>query len=81
MPPRFGTDNSNLTRQHLYPRVTGPRATASFSLDNVVGSITQVDNRSYEHAFNGRAPYMTNQRVSSCVVEGGPFEEVDHSDL
>jgi len=77
MSGRFQTDNSNLTHQHLYLRVTGPRSTASFSLNNAVGTITQVDNRSYEHAFNGRAPYMTNQRVSSCVVEGGPFEDVD----
>ena len=73
----FQTDNSNLTHQHLYPRVIGARATTHYSLDHAVGTITQIDNRKYEHAFNGQGPYMTNQRVRDSVTGDGAFEDVD----
>jgi len=73
----FQTDNSNLTHQHLYPRVTDPHSTTSYSLDSAVGTITQIDNCSYEHAFNGQSPYMTNQQVRSSVIDEGVFEDID----
>ena len=73
----FQTDNSNLTHRHLYPRVTGPRAPVSYTLDNAMGTITQVDNRGYEHAFNGQSPYMTNQRVCGDVIVEGLLGDID----
>jgi len=42
-----------------------------------MGTITQVDNRGYEHAFNGQSPYMTNQRVCGDVIVEGLLGDID----
>jgi len=74
---RGETDNSNCVPADMYPWVTGQHSKSFYTLDNAVGTITQVDTRTFEHAFNSRAPYPTNQRVSSCVV-GWMYSLDDH---
>ena len=60
----FGTDNSNLTHASLFPRVVGNHPRALFRLDNYVGTISQLENRTFERSFDLSGTYPTTQRVS-----------------
>lgn len=61
----FATDNSNRTASSLYPVVTGVHSRSTVHLDNIVGSITQVDTRQYSRAFDSSGRYPPNHTVSS----------------
>jgi len=49
MPPMFATDLSNRSNTDLFPVVTGQHAHAIFTLDHVVGMITQTNTRVFSH--------------------------------
>jgi len=67
MPPRFGTDNSNLPLSSLYPRVIGNKTQGSYDLTHAVGTITQIDKCSFDKAFDGNGRYPTNREVRVYV--------------
>ena len=63
MSARFDADMSNRSPSDLFPRVTGQRVKAIFSMETAVGTITQVDSRTFNRAFNSQHPYPTNSQV------------------
>jgi len=76
----FATDLSNRTSTSLFPHVTGNHPRAVFTLDNAVGTITQTDNRMFEHCFNGNGPYPSNQRVRDLWKEEYCHWLIEHTD-
>jgi len=65
---QFATDNSNQTPASFYPRVTGTHGHAHYTLDHAVGTITQVENRSFDKAFDGNSHYPLPSEVSDGVI-------------
>ena len=59
----FQTDNSNLPSSFLYPRVIGTKAEATYDLTTAVGTITQIDKRAFDKAYNGQGRYPLNKEV------------------
>jgi len=59
----FHSDMSNRVPASLYPKVTGQHSRASYSLDHAVGTITQVDTRTFDQSFNKMGPYPSGQQV------------------
>ena len=54
---------SNRVPASLYPKVIGQHSRASYSLDHAVGTITQVDTRTFNQSFNKMGPYPSAQQV------------------
>ena len=66
----FAADTSNRTPAMLFPRVLGTQARVSYSLDNAVGTITQLENRVFSNNFMMTGSYPTTQRVSGVFDFG-----------
>jgi len=66
-PEMFATDVSNRTPSSLFPKVVGQHSRASYTLDTAVGTITQLDTRTFDKAFNGMGRYPSAQQVSSVL--------------
>jgi len=53
----FATNNSNLMPAHFFPQVTSTHGCAQYTLDHAVGAISQVENCSFDKAFDGNDQY------------------------
>lgn len=62
-PKMFATDMSNRTTSDLYPRVVGQHPRAMYSLVTAVGTITQLENRTFSRSFNREGPYPSIAQV------------------
>jgi len=63
MSVQFNADMSNSSSSDLFPRVTGQKVKAIFTMETAVGTITQTDSRAFSRAFNSQCPYPTNSQV------------------
>ena len=61
----FATDMSNHVPSSLYPKVVGQHSRALYTLDYAVGTITQMDTRTFNQSFNKMGPYPSAQQV--CI--------------
>ena len=59
----FHSDMSNHVPASLYPKVIGQHSRASYCLDHAVGTINQVDTRTFNQSFNKMGPYPSAQQV------------------
>ena len=77
----FTADISNRVPSSLFPKVVGQHSRALYTLDTAIGTISQVDTRTFDKAFNGMGRYPSAQQVSSvCRVQRVLFVEaaLDH---
>ena len=77
MHPTFGSDMSNRSASDLFPSITGQHPRASYNLTHAVGTITQMDTRTFSRSFDSTGRYPTNARVSVDLLLDGS----DLSDL
>jgi len=64
LPSMFATDLNNRTPASLFPKVVGQHPRSSYELDNTVGTITQIDTRIFDQAYNSQGRYPSPQQVS-----------------
>ena len=68
---QFATNNSNQTPAQLFPQVTGTYGRMHYTLDHAMRTITQVENWSFDKAFNGNGHYPQPSEVSNGEVGFG----------
>jgi len=64
LPSMFTTDLNNRTPASLFPKVIGQHPRSTYELDNTVGTITQIDTRVFDRAYNSQGRYPSPQQVS-----------------
>ena len=65
-PAMFATNLNNRPVSSLYPKVVGQHPLATYSLTNAVGTISGIDSRTFDRAYNLSGHYPSNRQV--CLV-------------
>ena len=59
----FSTDMTNRPDSSLFPRVIGVRNKATYTLETAVGTISSIDSRNFDRAYDLSGRYPSNLQV------------------
>jgi len=67
----FATDMSNCTPASLYLKVVRQYSHTLYTLNHAVGTITQVNTRTFNQSFNKMGPYPSAQQCQGnpCTLD------------